>query len=280
MEPPLDPDRKLPVWRTAVGAYAFLFRNWREALRIGWLPFVAVVALDFLRDYLPSGDGLPTIVLAFYGFAVWAAYTPIVAMAVVPWHRFILLNQRARGGVFAVSLSAREGRYVVLTVAIMAIVTGINWAVPLFSFFLGWFSWAGITLGALFNAAGFVLYLAAVVASLYVFAILGLALPAVAVDRDGWLKGAVRLGYRNGWRLVLVTLAMLAPYYAYYWVAINLPDAAFDESWEFVWILVNGVFYVFEAFIAATALSLCYRALGGLRGSEPGPTVIPPSIEA
>lgn len=269
--------RKLPVWPTITAVYAFLFRNWREALRIGWLPVVAATALDILLEYLPSGDGLPLFVLALYGFAVRAAYAPVVALAVVPWHRYILLNQRARGGAFVVALSAREGRYVVLSVAIMAIVTSMTWAVPLFSFFLGWFSWTGSIVGAFMNTAGFILYLAAIAASFYVFAMLALALPAVATDRDGSLRSAVQLGHRNGWRLVLVTLAALAPYYAYYLVMINLPDAAFEGPWGLAWTLVYRVFYVFEAFIAATALSFCYRALGGLRGSEPGPTIIPPT---
>lgn len=264
---------KLPVWRTIIAAYVFLFRNWREALRIGWLPVAAATMLGLLREYLPSGEGWPRVAVVVYGFAIWAAYAHIVAMTVVPWHRYILLNQRIRGGILAVALTVREGRYAVLSVAIMAIVTGMGWAGWFLAYSHGWFSGAEIV----FVFVRLVTDLPFFAATFYLSAVLALALPAAAVDRDSSLSRALKLGYRNGWRFVSVVLAVSVPYYVYFHGGNYLPDSAFEGIWEIPWTVAGAGVFVFETLIAATALSLAYRALGGLRGSAVAPSVIPPS---
>jgi len=264
---------KLPVWRTIIAAYAFLFGNWREALRVGWLPVVAVIVVGLLRKYLPSGEGWPKIAVGVYGFAIWAAYAPIVAMTVVPWHRHILLNERSRGGIFPVALTVREGRYAILSVAIMAIVTGMGWAGWLLQQYFALYS----SFGTVFEATGAVLSTSAVVVSFYVSAVLSLALPAAAVDRGSSLKSALKLGYRNGWRFVLICVDVSVPYYAYYYGGYYVPEPALEDSLRIPWTFAGAVIFVFETLIAATALSLAYRALGGLRGSPPATSLIPPS---
>lgn len=273
----MSDNRKLPVWRTVAGAYGFLFRNRREALRIGWLPFVAVAVLDFVLGYLPDGDGWPTAALELYDFTVWVAYTPIVAMAVVPWHRYILLNQKIRGGAFSVAFSAREGRYIAVAVTIMALVTGMNWGAQLFLTLLDWIPGTESNFGALLYFFGSFFYLVVLIASIYLLTVLGLALPAVAADRNSDLSGALTLGDRNSGRLVLVMLTTGVPFYVFYWTTETLPDFAFEGLWALALSLVDSVLFVFEALIAASALSLCYRGLGGMQGNEPGTTMIPPS---
>ena len=268
--------RKLPVRRTAVATYAFLFRNGREALRIGWLPVLAVFALGVVRDYLPSGEDWPSTLRVFYRFTITAAYAPIVAMTVVPWHRYILLNQRIRGGILAVALTVREGRYAILSVAIVAIVTGMDWAGWLVSYAHDWFSGTDIVLVFVRLAANLPFF----AVTFYLSAVLALALPAAAVDRDSSLKSALRLGYRNGWRFVLIIVAVSVPYYVYYYGSDYVPEPAYEGGLRMPWIFTSAVIFVFETLIAATALSLAYRALGGLRGSVAAPSVIPTSGDA
>ncbi len=266
----------LPVWRTIVAAYGFLFRNWREALRIGWLPLVATVAYAFLTDYLPSGDGLPRLAFELYELGIWMAYAPVAAMVAVPWHRYVLLGQRTRDGALAVAFSARESRYVVLTVAITAVVVGSSWAAWLVPHLSGSFSESESV--SLLEVATIVVYLAVYFLSWYVFALLCLALPASAVDRSGGFRGAVRLGYRNGWRVAFTTLAALAPFHAYNWGAGYVPGSALEGFWGlFAWNFAYGFLAVFEVLLVATMFSYCYRALGGLGTGQPGSTVIPPS---
>lgn len=268
-----DETRKLPVWWTAVASFAFLFRNWREVMRVAWLPVLAVFALGVVGDYLPSGEDWPGTIRVIYGFAIRAAYAPIVAMTVVPWHRYILLNRSPRGGILAVALTIREGRYAILSIVIMAIATGMGWAGWLVSYSHDWFSGADIV----FVFVRLATHLPFFAATFYFSAVLSFALPAAAVDRDSSLKSALRLGYRNGWRFVLIIVAVSAPYYVYYYGSDYVPEPAYEGAFRILWIFAGAVMFVFESLIAATALSLAYRALGGLRGSAAAPSMIPPS---
>lgn len=266
---------RLPIWRTAFGSYAFLFRNWREMLRVGWLPFALLVALDLLMRLLPAPEGWHYLIAFAYRWALWAIFTPVVAMAVVPWHRFILLGSRPRRGPVGVALTRREGRYALWTIGIVIIVSSLNWTGMFLSGFIVWASEAlGYHKGA-FDSVHFVLFLVTSYIGLYLFSVLGLALPAVAVERRRSLRGALLLSRRNGLQMIVLTLLAFTPIYLSYVATLNF----WSESGisPYLWTVFCDAVYLFGAFAAATILSFSYRALGGLRGNEPGPTRIPPS---
>lgn len=266
---------KLPVLRTIIAAYAFLFRNWRDLIRIGWIPFALTVTLNLFMQLMPDTEHWHYLAAMAYGWVLWAVYTPIVAMAVVPWHRFILLGDRPRRGPAAVALTLREGRYTLWTIGIMVIAHSLNWAWMLLT---GFVVWASETLGyqeGAFDSLIFSLFLVSTFIGLYLFSVLGLALPAVAVERQRGIKGALELSRRNGLQLMVLALLAFAPIYLFYTVTLNFwPESG---VWSHVWTGFYDVFYLFEAFAAATILSFSYRTLGGLRGNDPGPTTIPPS---
>lgn len=273
----LDERRRLPVWRTIAAVYRFMLGNWQDALRIGWLPVLAVIGLGGVLQYLPGGGDWSAIARLSYAFAIWAAYALIVAVAVVPWHRKILLDERVRSGVLAVALTAREARYAFVCVAIMVVMSVMGWA--------GWsvlgrYDWFSDTEPIAIAALGAVLHLVLLAAYLYASSVLSLALPAVAVDRKAGSGAGFALAFADGWRLVLVLLAASVPYVAYYHAIGYLPASALAGVGAVVAAIPYSVVFVLQALLIATALSLSYRALGGFDGDGPISAAHPPGGNA
>lgn len=256
--------KKLPVWRTIAESYVFLFWNWREAIKIGWFPLITLLVLEiaagFIIDYFDEySAGSWSILIELLLIML---IMPIVAMAAVPWHRLILMSSRPRAGVLAVGLAKREWRYAGLAIAVYTITTGLMFVVTLLpTNFYG----AGHAFFALIR----IFHLLAVFSVAYLLAIGLLALPAIAVDRSQGLRGALRMGWGNGWALVLIGLGVQLPAALLGWGLYEaLPGAFFQGAWLYGWVFGSNIFYIFVILMEATALSMSYRALGGMEQGE------------
>lgn len=244
-----DASGRLPVWPTITDAFGFLFANWRTALRLGWIAVLVSFVIDLLFDQLLgllSDYGL--IAVALIDFVATAAYVPAIAIAVVPWHRMILLRQQPGG----VRLGARERRYILWAVLLSAIYLGVIWAAYLPTGLFG-------TVPFPFN----LIYIAGSFVAVAGFLLLSPILPAVAVDGRADLKRAFALSEGNRLRFVIVSIAVWVPSILFVGV---LPETVFDGYRAYLLDLIYNAVYVFDAMITATALSLCYHRLGGMDG--------------
>lgn len=260
---------ELPVLRTIADSFLFLFANWRLALRVGWVAVLVTIAVDLLFGLLAGAGEWSLPWGVFFEFLGMLAYVPAIAAAVVPWHRLILLNERPAG-----ARLGRRGRSYILRVTLLYIfVWAALWMIYLFSQMTGG-PRAGHDLPVSLIAilAGYI-YFAGYLAVYAGFLLLMPILPAVAADRYRGVKQAFDLSRGKRLRLIAISLAVLLPSYMVLWVIDRLAGGAFDGHGAYLSYAVGAVNYVFQALIAATALSLCYHRMGGMgEAAPPAPT--------
>ena len=253
---------KLPVWQTITDAYAFLFENRGYALRFGWIAVAATFVLGLLIGLLPDW-GLAGEALV--GFVELAALVPIIAVVVVPWHRMILLRETPDG----IGFGDREKQYILLALQLYAVYWVFIWITYAPAIAVDSLGSSGSVL-----TLTFLLYMVSGFVALVVFCLFSPVLPAVAVGRYNGLKNAFELSRENRFGFVFVNFAVIMPSVILVWF---LPDALFEGNWAYVGNLIYSIVYVFNGFIAATSLSLCYHRMGGMQGeagTEP-PTASP-----
>lgn len=256
---------KLPVWRTIADSFVFLFANWRHALRVGWIAVLVTVALDRLFD-LPAGFGeLSLPQQALFGLLEMLAYIPAVAAAVVPWHRLILLNEQPTG-----ARLGRQGRSYILRIALLyTFAWAAVWLIYLSYLVFGGHSGADNLPVSIFAILASYIYFAGYMAAYAGFVLLTPILPAVAVDRYQGVKRAFDLSRGNRLRLIAINYAVFLPPYVILWVIAGLAGGIFDGHGAYLRNAVYAVYFVFQALIAATALSLCYHRMGGMGEATP-----------
>ena len=114
--PPPAGRGKVPVWRTAIESYRFVFGNLDRFFALGWLPLVIAFAASMTSGFLTEVDGGEGRSLADWvsylalSAASWAMYIVFA----VRWHRFFLLNERE--SVFTHVLGMRNWRFLGYTV--------------------------------------------------------------------------------------------------------------------------------------------------------------------
>jgi hypothetical protein len=87
------------------------------------------------------------------------------------------------------------------------------------------------------------------------------------------VKQAFDLSRGNRLRLIAISVAVLLPAYVAPWAIDRLAGGAFDGHGAYLRNALYAVNYVFQALIAATALSLCYHRMGGMgEAAPPAPT--------
>jgi hypothetical protein len=225
----MDDAGKIRIWEMVAQSYRFVLSHPRDLARVGWLPLIALFALNLLFD--GAGTAANAIDPAVLGPAVGKAavnllvLSLIAAMILVAWHRVVLLGDGGRRGM-AVGLGPREMRYLLSWLALSAaflVLFVMAWALVIaagFTFLVALklallLAGAGGTL-ALGNTDQFLalLYVAVLPAFLlasYFATRLSLVLPAMATDRQRSLGRAWSLSAGNGWRLVLAALLVMLP---------------------------------------------------------------------
>lgn len=290
---------KLPVWGTVFAAWRYLATQWRIVLPLAvllllvgpilvlWLPVAAHIvellqATAYLSFFLMSVLMDPPLLI-------------LVAIALIPLHRAILIGTPQPSRRIPFRLGRREARYFMFVIAISVVSAGLDLAMspamgPVTSAFLN------LTLAPessfpvteLLAVLGtFVLVIATIVAFIYVSFRLSLALPAIATDRGEPLLHAWTIGRGNGWRLVAVLLIAVLPVLLAVMALEPSSEITFDETP----VLIDGtnVFmpeesgdnpssaalaawtslaYTAAFLVEGAALSMSYRALGGMEQGE------------
>lgn len=256
---------KLPVLRTVAHSFVFLFANWRLALRVGWVAVLVTIALDLLFDLPSVFEELSLPWQAFIGFMEMLAYIPAIAAAVVPWHRFILLNEQPT----AARLGSQGRSYILRIALLYSLSWAATWLIYLSSLMFVGHPATDYLPVSLFAILVSYIHFAGFLAAYAGFVLLTPILPAAAVDRYQGVKRAFDLSRGNRLRLIAINYAVFLPAYVILWVIIDLAGEAFDGRAAYLRNAVYAVYFVFQALIAATALSFCYHRMGGMVGAAP-----------
>ncbi len=271
---------KVPVWRTAIDSYRFVFANLDRFFALGWLPllitFAAYMAIDSLarvgggeKDLV--GDWLTDIALEAVSLAVYAVFA-------VRWHRFFLLGEHE--SVFIGIFSPRDWRFlgylVLLTFApmvpmiVMSFVLRINFAPEAGPQAMETFSWI---LVEIFTLGGLILF--------FVMIRFSLVLPGTAVDRSLGLGEAWRKMLGHTWRFIGAFFLAAILYVIPLWIV----SAIFGQSLSggitsgapeptigtlFATNAAMAIFGFLATAAGITVLSIFYRHIVGMDAPEGG----------
>ena len=202
--PPPAGRGKVPVWRTAIGSYGFVFGNLDRFFALGWLLLVITFAVNMASGFLIEVGGGESRSLADWvtyialSAASWAMYLVFA----VRWHRFFLLGERE--SVFTDVLGTRNWRFLGYTVLLTFAPIVPMFVIGFVSF--GVFVSVVETQGAgavelalilLFGLSGIAMFIL-----LFVMFRFYLVLPGTAVDRPLTLGEAWRNMRGNSWRFI------------------------------------------------------------------------------
>ena len=249
----------IPVGRTAIESYRFVFINLDRFLALGWAPMMAIVATNAVILAI-MGAGPESMEFSLARFvAIKLISLPSYAMYVlfaVRWHRFYLLEERH--GVFTEVIAVR------------------NWR------FLGYLLLLTLAPGVpnlIFGPSGWPI----VLVLYFIFLRFSLVLPSAAVDRP--------LGLGEAWRNMR---GYIVPYFAVF-ILISIPagivsgivsmvvfsgmsaggyEVAFERA-----VVHSGITAIFTFLFTAagiTGLSNFYRHIIGMNApGKGGPTTVP-----
>ncbi len=248
----------IPVGRTAVESYRFVFANLDRFVALGWAPLVVIVATDaVILAVMGAGTEVLNFSLAIYvettlislpGYAMYVLFA-------VRWHRFYLLDERH--GVFTEVFAVRNWRF-------LGYVLLLSLAPDVPKLIFGPSGWAVVM----------VLY--------FVFLRFSMVLPSTAVDRPLGLGEAWRKmrGYIVPYVAIFILIAIPAgivsgilAVFVFSGMSVGGPEVAFDRV-----VVHSGVTSIFTFFFTAagiTVLSKLYRHIIGIE-SGAGGTVVDP----
>ncbi len=285
-QPPV-PAPKVPVWRTAIDSYRFVFANLGRLLALGW-PLLMIAAAALIVGELFAGgrssweaetwQQSPAYVVANILFGV--LFCAMVLVFVVRWHRFFLLDERE--SVFANLFASRNWRFLgyllLLALApllpmLIALIIGLGAAIsvagsPQEGMVTG--PLAALVFFALF--APFVLY--------FVFFRFSLVFPAAATDRpiglaESWrkLRGntrrLLRALYLVPLPIMIFVFIVMVPFLWSSFASMQAGGPRPSMTVFFVWMQVLVVIVIFATAVSATVLSKFYRHIvGGETGAD------------
>ena len=289
--PPPAGRGKVPVWRTAIGSYGFVFGNLSRFFALGWLLLVITFAVYMGSGVLVSvhtGEDVPVADWVTYvalSAASWAMYIVFA----VRWHRFFLLDERE--SVFSDILAMRNWRFLGYTVLLsfapmvpMMIFSLIGFgdfppeagpqAMEAIDWTLITINWTPIIL--------FGLYMLALPILVFVLFRFFLVLPATAVDRPLGLGEAWRNMRGNTWRFIGCFFLVAIPSVILMWILLAIFGLSLyggsmaggaPEPTIGVRVATNAVMAIIGFFITAvgvTVLSTFYRHIVGGESGEGG----------
>lgn len=218
----MDDSGKIRVWTMVADSYRFVLSHPRDLVRVGWLPLIALFALNLWFDGFEATPGLAVGKVAVNVLVL----SLIAAIILVAWHRVVLLDGDDQRRAIAVRLGRREVRYLMSWLALSAAFLGLfalSWgAVIALGFALLVVLKAALLLakagGSLalgstdqFFLLAYAALLPAFLPASYFATRLSLVLPALATDRQRSIGRAWSLSAGNGWRLVIAALFVMLP---------------------------------------------------------------------
>lgn len=239
-------ETKLPVLRTVVDAYGFVFRNIKPFFALAAIPIALTIGISFVR--LVRLGRSPAMILAVPEIDGWYylenfAFNFIWCVFAVSWHRYVLLGRRDTASPLQFHIGRRELRFFLYSLIFLVPLTVLR-----SSFSFGFWA-AGIIISVVW------------VRCLLIF-------PAVAVD--GYEGLAVAWTQLRGatWRLLFAGSIAYIPLLILGYIIFFLygvPDGSApshsQNSWELNVTLAIGhriSSFLFAA-VAVTVLSLAFR---------------------
>lgn len=221
---------KIRIWTLAVESYRFVLTHPRDLVRVGWLPLLAIFALNlFYRTGNPVPDfaDLATFwpKLRDTGIST-LAQTLVAVVILVAWHRVVLLGTGGRRGPLEIRLGTRELRYLLVWLLISLLFL-VMFAIAFFLMVAAGFA-ALVAVQAVLTMTGttesvdlgqleqfvwlqYAAVLPAFLLASYFTTRLSLVLPAMATDKERSLVGSWSMSAGNGWRLVVASLIVILP---------------------------------------------------------------------
>ena len=125
----MDDGGKIRVWTMVVDSYRFVLSHPRDLIRVGWLPLIALFALNLWLGGIGSTSRGLDAAAPDFGIGKVALnimlLSLIAASILVAWHRVVLLHIDTSGSGVAVRLGWREMRYLLSWLALSAVFLGI-----------------------------------------------------------------------------------------------------------------------------------------------------------
>ncbi len=247
------PEPDLPRWAIAIEAWQILIEKSGAALRNAVLPFLILLAMHRISDVVaPAGPA------AIAWHLLFVAVFPIpMALLLVPWYRLILSAQRPE-------LADRPARW--WYVAFMIRTLGLE---------LMWFAFQipSVVVGMMAMDGGgapdpqlaglaFILFVAALAPSFYVYGRVGLALPSAAAGEDDSYGRAWRMTGGAGLRIAAISFVVWFPFFMIGALLAGAPAEGTPPPPDFLDAVVAAAIDVFRELAMAAALALIYAHYG------------------
>lgn len=286
---------KLPLWETFIGSYGFVWKHWRDLIRIGWLPLLLVfLAALYFGSFDMAGAKDPDLAAGGQGILeglVGALVQGAISVfLLVSWHRLVMREYRAAGDVWAKAslvTFGRRGAVYFLQMLLLSIIFLVIFLVASFVaeilLVFGYLLLGGdpamqggaADMGAIKQNASFVVlgYLALLIGmfpAFYTSLRLSLALPETATaDVAGRLSHSWAVSAGNGWRMVFATILVMLPVETFNLGFGFLASASVGNELHYPLVLLTSAGLVILMALLGTVLSRCYAFLqyGSARGA-------------
>jgi hypothetical protein len=266
--------RKLPVWRTVGECYMTVAWNLGQLVRMCWLWFVVVAAMNGAVHWLELALGdEPSLLLYAVALVVGGAALVIeglfLASIAVAWHRLILRQERVTGAAY-LRLDRPVWLYLIYSLFLIVLAQlplVVSLALVGFSDAVTQIVGDLVVALGLSLAGGLFLLLGSALAILLVLPRLSLVLPAVALEQELSLREAWRASRANTVRLALATALCMLPTFllltgeliAFMRALTGGEDAAHLAAESLGYAVFKSLAYAVLAIFAVTLLSLTYR---------------------
>lgn len=293
---------KLPVWATVFAAWRYLATQWRIVLPLAALLLLTGPAMLLWQPVAQQIVGFfhsaPYIRWFLLKILMVLPFLVLAAVALIPLHRAILTGPAQRSGHIPFRLGRREVWYFLFVLAMEMAYEGFELAaMPAIVWVIAPFAKLHFVVADYGPVAQMMVFPTFLVLSIPIIALvtyvpfrLSLALPAIATDRERPLLHAWTVSRGNGWRLVAVLWIALLPVFLVTMVLTEALDAATSLAelegpilidrekvarpdniaagpvlaLNAVWAAWLASAYTLLAIVEGAALSLSYRALGGM----------------
>ncbi|MES1990150.1 MAG: hypothetical protein V4441_04255 [Pseudomonadota bacterium] len=248
--------KKLDVLAALTEAYKGAWTHLGEMVRLIWLPVVLSILVSTIAFMLPTENN-KLLLLALQAVSFFLS-----AIISVAWYRFILLNEKPTGS-YQIHFGAREGRYLIVFLALLLLVLPLFLTAPQFPPGAALQDYMK-TAGPAASLVGF-FGLLIVFVGLYFFARLYLLLPAMAIDEPINVRLVLERTRGNFWRIVLLSLLSNLPVIIAYGFIIlvsgivNLPDV--------IAYILQALVTVFFNIVSIAVFAIAYRELIGPKGA-------------
>jgi len=280
----MNSDMNLPVWGSLAYSYGFVWRHWRDLVRVGWLPLLLVFATALYFGSFdavaitpddPAASG-PVIVNGLLGGLIQGAISVIVLVA---WHRLVMRDYKGAAGLNALPPGRpgwRESLYflqMLLLSLLFLAVWFVAFMIAEFTLIFGYLILGLVGDGKMADAGaasqdpafvvlGYLAVVAGLLPAFYVALRLSLVLPATATEESrGRLGRAWTASRGNGWRMVFATVLVMLPMEAFNFGAGYLASRNADNALHYPLVLLASIGLVILMAVLGTILSRCYALL-------------------